>query len=147
MCICIYVHQRWQPDHYKTTYRSFQSIMCVNTQICTNCLCTLCPWVHIVMCTCESLYGLLCLHECVHMSRWVGVCVRMCVCRSYQDTSASWLVESVLISPVFKPLLSDQSCGKAPGPLVHTHTFLSVFHSSPQIFLLCLFPLYQGVFI
>lgn len=41
----------------------------------------------------QSLFESLCLHECVHMSRWVcvcmSICVSMCVSHSYQDASAS----------------------------------------------------------
>lgn len=138
------------------------SILCVSLFMCTSggnqtiillFLCSvMCMSLHMrtysILCLRASMSAQSCVHArmcldlCEYMSVFScpdgGVCVSICECacvwQSYQGASADWLVESVLIFTVFKPLLSDQWRGKAPGPLVHTQTFLSVFPSSPWLF-------------
>lgn len=154
MCVFVYICTSFGSQTImKATYRSFQSVgICryVHTGYCTVCVCTVCPWVlsdvfgkNLHGGFCAYMIVLKCPRGCVREY----LCECVCVCHSYQDTSASRLVESVFISPVFKPLLSDQSRGKAPGPLVLMQTFLSVFPSTPKLFPSMPFPLNSSYYL
>lgn len=84
MCVCIYVHQWWQPDHYEAICRPFQSVKhvtFVNLQVRTySILCAQCVHECIMMCGCKSMFGVFVfIRVCSHVQMGLCMCESICV--------------------------------------------------------------------